>query len=291
MWTVQVFAGTDLALFDLVRSIPLRKIVPNGEIIIEPAKSVGRYDDRHIAALLKKLNIALSARKEDEPVAVQLLYVDHSDGSTRAMLKSFFPFALTRALSEKTIRTAHKASVKAEREEAVAGIVNVCAQLRATASVVRGYTHIANMSPLLLPLKNFAQPYLDQLVEKLFTELGKSEDPKALLDQELAAFEGRKFLVKSPGSEKKCFSNGVLYFNSPGRDRHGFFRNASVGHHAPWCLPSARSRFGGSFDYRFHFDVTSANGHIRGKFPDCHGDEVMASKHTHVNIAPNDFVI
>jgi hypothetical protein len=160
----------------------------------------------------------------------------------------------------------------------------------ALCAVVRKYTSVHNLTPLLLPTKNFESDRLAELLGNLFWGLAANGAPDALIAQETERFLVAHPWTRMPGDDRRCLLDGVHYFRSPGHERHGFFRFSAAAGHINACLLNARSRLGGTYGYTFHYDCNAVNGGLRGDYPNCHWARVPPKKH-HVNIAPNDFII
>lgn len=125
---------------------------------------------------------------------------------------------------------------------------------------------------------------------RLFRNIGVHERPEQLIDAEVAAFLQTHPFVKAKG-DRRCLSDRVLFFRSPGSHRHGYYRHTiSRDPHDSLCLLNARSRLGGAYDHSFHFDCEPVSGTLSKHYPNCHNQNA-SPKREHVNIAPNDYVI
>ncbi|HEY5305834.1 MAG TPA: hypothetical protein VIJ52_04110 [Pseudolabrys sp.] len=93
MKTFLILAGLPQPIFDLVRSTPERKLVPNGQLIRSPMPVAG-YNDRYAAILIKAAHERLVLEREEEESSIVLAYVAHPGDATQKFVGSFFPFAL-----------------------------------------------------------------------------------------------------------------------------------------------------------------------------------------------------
>ena len=229
--------------------------------------------------------------RESAEAAVLVAYVDFGDTSTERFVGAFFPFALTRPIEELDLSSTRNKREVNERLNAYAEYVaKEVLELRNRARRVRAHTNVHNLTPLLLPLRNFASKELDGMLRRLFDGLGTDQDPNGLLREEVDRFIVAHPRTTPPDADRHCLCNGTLYFKSPGKHRHGFYRHSKDKGHEPTCLLNARSRLGGSYDYKFHYDCTPVRGKLAAHYPNCHGAP-CEPKPTHVNIAPNDCII
>lgn len=157
-------------------------------------------------------------------------------------------------------------------------------------AVVRKHTNVQNLTPLLLPVKNFHSRHLTELLESLFWNLHSTDAPDDLINKATANFLSAHPRVRPPDADRHCLSDKVHYFKSPGKDRHGFFRNTTAESHGTECLLNARSRLGGTFPYKFHYDCVPVKGSVAGAYPNCHDPDVGSPRSTHINISPNDYI-
>ncbi|WP_156526652.1 hypothetical protein [Bradyrhizobium sp.] len=286
-----VIAGLDTRLFDRIKKISEKRLAPHGKLIVSPVKGYVPYTDAYIEGLLSSTHE--SARKQDgaDGTPTLLMYIDYGDHSTKRLLDAFFPFSLPFSLQPVDFSLARNKPQESELLNAFAGEVDDSAiELRRLSSIVSEYTAVANLTPLLLPLGNFRSSHLRAILEQLYSELANSDDPKALITASV-----KKFFDVHPrthyGSEPRhCFSDGYLFFRSPGKNRHGFFRHAPESTHAWACLLNARSRIGGRYAAKFHYDCVPVSGALAGQYENCHRIETTPNSREYVNIAPNDYI-
>lgn len=285
-----VIAGLSVIAFDAVRRVSQNRFAPNGRLFAKPVKRPG-YPKQQADEYLCEIEQHLRGLREGDPVSIMLLYVDHDgEPTTTAFVEQFFPFALVRPiralqLDDTLPRPQQNVAVNAyvdylERE---------AVELRRRADRVRERTHVHNLSPLLLPVRNFHSRHHDAFLKRLFDGLGRTPDVAALLEAEIAGFVARHPRIHPPGENHTCHSDGSLYFKSPGKARHGYYRHEAGKGHGPACLLNARARLGGSYDHAFHYDCRPVRS-LLPRYPNCH-DQPTPPKENHVNIAPNDFVI
>lgn len=286
-----VLAGLTVEQFDRVSAISASRLVPDGELVAKPNKRSGAYSPEHAAELIERANKALAAWPEQRPASVLLAYADFGEESTTELLTRFFPFSLPAPFPP---LAGDGGSSRRARNEALnlfqRDLLGVTEKLRANARQIYDFTSVANLSPLLLPVRNFRDDALTEMLSALFATCGNSEAPGQLVRDAVASFRSRCPLTKAPEDARHCFSDGELFFRSPGKDRHGFFRNSKAAEHSPECLLNARSRIGGGFSHDFHFDCVPAKRRLAPSFSSCHGDP-RPPKANHVNIAPNDYII
>jgi hypothetical protein len=146
-------------------------------------------------------------------------------------------------------------------------------------------------TPLLLPVRNFNSPILDELIVEVQKLRPKEKD----YDLPLRALIGSKGLLPVrqvvAGRAKTYFENrNAIRFYGPSKagPRHGLPSYKAP--HNFGCLVNAYFRLGVRYDAAFHYDCQYANRHIGGRFPNCHSEEQACSLNTHINISPNDFI-
>ncbi|TDH36256.1 hypothetical protein E2A64_13310 [Pseudohoeflea suaedae] len=286
-----VIGGVPTIAFDRLRKVSSNRLAPGGKLILSPNPWKGAYHPQHAHKLITEANAFCASRPEKDPIVTLLIYVDFADRSTTEFLNSFFPFSLPYRI---TLPNFYKASngneanrLLGEFEEKV---LTASAKLREVSALISHETGLPNLNPLLLPRRNFRSQALDRMLRRIFDEVMESDNPKALVEAEVSSFHARHPWLTPPGDQKRCLSDGQLFFKSPGKHRHGFFRNSAAAAHNLDCLLNARSRLGGSYDYCFHFDCEPVRGKLRASYENCHGGNGIP-KEKHVNIAPNDYVV
>ena len=289
MTEIIVVAGLSSATFDAFSKISIKRLLPGGIIISQPVRWRGYAWD--IAEQVKgKIARAILDLEEDSPVNVGLLYVDYGDDTTEFLVENFFPFALPRPIKNFAPESFGEGSLKGKRQrEFERHISEEVRSLSRRLSAVRSFTQVHNLTPLLLPLRNFRSRALRDMLWRIYSQGGTSADLEDFISTEVAAFKAQHPRVQPSGSSQTCFSDSELFFQSPGRHRHGFFRHSDLGNgHKVDCLLNARSRLGGSYEHTFHFDCQPVRRLSRA-YPNCH-DEPRPPKAGYVNISPNDFI-
>lgn len=283
-----MIAGLCQDVFNALQRESSKRFAPNGQLFAKPVKWPG-YPPRHSASYINQMQERILHLKESDGVRLTLAYVNYDEVSTVQFVQDFFPFALKRAIMPLALDGLH-GHVK---HQAVSRYVNYLAQeaneLRSRASLFSGFTQVQNITPLLLPVRNFHSPHHQVLLTTLWQGLGTTTDVKQTTTDAVARFVAQHPRVLPPNSRQTCFTDGSLYFKSPGRNRHGHFRHSSVEVHSAACLLNARSRLGGSYPHDFHYDG-EPHRKLATSYPNCHG-EGKSPKSTHVNIAPNDYII
>ena len=293
MKTVVVLAGLPVEAHDHVRAVSSKRFAPDGYLALKPIKGNFGYPQKQVSEYIDEICRYMAGLDESTQVSVSLAYVDYGDQSTQAFVEGFFPFAIKRPLSAYRPEEhphLNKNQRASKRNEYVKTLITEVAALRDRAALVHERTNVHNVTPLLLPIRNFRSGALTAMLSKLYHEVGVHPDPRQLLEQEVGKFLAAHPRVRPPNSQMSCFSDGALFFKSPGNNRHGFYRHTNKGGHVSECLLNARSRLGGTYDYTFHYDCTQVRGSLASRYPNCHGGDGQP-KPTHVNIAPNDYVI
>ncbi len=224
-----VIAGLSVAGFDELRRESERRLAPSGNLFARPVRKPGYPKD---AALKYQQDMCdrILALPETAQISVTIAYVDYADETTKQFIDAFRPFALVRPIEP------------LEKHNGAYGeyLVEQALELRSRASRVSEFTNIANVTPFLLPYRNFDSPHNEEMVENLYNSLGVADDIAGLMKTEknkIAQYHPR---VKPPKGQQSCYSDGRLFFKSPGRARHGYFRHTrdrGITHRA--CCPRA----------------------------------------------------
>lgn len=289
MKTFLIIAGLPSSIFEKVRTLSEKRFVPNGRLVKVPLP--GRYSFDYAAKIIELTHRMVVSEPEDQQCSILLVYADYPDASTRSFVEAFFPFALPFPVKPFLPTDTGGQLFNTERNEYISYIEDECRRAITVSAVVRKHTNVQNLTPLLLPVLNFNSAHLTGMLMNIFWSLSSAPSPDEIIKRETARFFGSHPRVPEPsGSGRHCFSNSVLVFKSPGRDRHGFFRNGGANKHNNICLLNARSRLGGTFDYRFHYDCEAVRGRLASEYSNCHSDTTKLSRSTHVNISPNDYI-
>lgn len=281
-------SGLSGAFLERAHSIKRDDLAPNGHVEIVPLQGA-RYSSVDTEILVRKIHRYLLKLRENEPVRIMVLARDFGDETTVNFLNSFFPYASARSFQLPDVLPGPNA-LRMALNKFEKLILRESKALRSIVNVISFETDRTNKTPLLLPIRNFVGRGLSDLIGSLYSELPRSDDPQALINSAVKKFLSAHPPVKPPTSPKPCFSDGVLYFKSPGSDRHGYYRHLSQNAHEPSCLLAARSRLGGNYKYDFHFDCETVRGNLKGAYPNCHNDNVRPQK-SYLNIAPSDYII
>ncbi len=284
---VLVIAGASSGgTFDLVSKISGNVLAPNGQVIRCPIKGEdATYTKAYVSLLIEATSKCLLKLPEQEAVSVLLLYLNASNGSESMLLEAFFPMALPLSVR---LDDASAEGKPVGRKALEALIVAGAQRLRRVYPQVSDKTQVGNLSPLLLPVRNFRSDALMFMLRELYSSLGTHEAPVSLLQQQVNKFKRTHPPTKPPNSLQRCYTDGHLYFKSPGKDRHGFFRNSDTGTHAGYCVIKARSRLGGAIPHTLHYDCTPTR-HLLEFYPNCHCEDISSSR-DYINIGPSDFV-
>jgi len=291
MTYILVIAGLSPLTFDRLRKESENRIAPGGRAILTPNMRSGAYTKQHGEELITQAHKVAARLDESKQLTTLLLYTDFQDESTDRLLEDFFPYSLPLAISPFAAPANASKRVVNEKLNAFAEeVILASTRLRARSRVISEFTTVANLTPLLLPRRNFRSDALDQLLRHLYENLATADDPNELVREAIRRFFTECPRTHAPGQDRHCFSDGQHYFQSPGKDRHGFFRSGHADSHRSTCLLNARSRLGGVYDYKFHYDCIPTKGGLRSEYDNCHGAPAEP-KSTHVNIAPNDYII
>lgn len=280
-------AGLSQDLFQHARGISSKKFAPRGTLIWKPLPVAG-YTSQLAKAYVQDAATWLKQQVETLRTSVILIYVDHPGQQTVTFVRHFFPFALAVPLAPIDLSgTTNKASLNTAYNEYLDRLVEVAVRARQATDLISHELNVEQKSPLLLPVRNFRTDDYVPLLEGAFQALGTAANISALLKSNFTAFV-QNYWKTMPSNGKRCFSDGSLFFLGPGKNRHGHLRHNAKGH-GDDCFLSARCRLGGRFAHDFHFDCQPVR-QLRAQYPNCH-DVNTAPAPSHVNIAPNDYVI
>lgn len=288
---VQMIAGLPQDAYDHVAKISAKRLAPEGKLIMKPLPGRDTYPAGHHKQFVLDADAHVLTLRETELVQTLLVYADYGDDSTGRFLDAFFPFCLSLGVTVPDTPSARNGNERNRLlNDFAEGLLKATVRLREVGRVISEQTDIANLTPLLLPLRNFRSGALRDMLHDVFLHASGAEDPKAYLKGRIDAFLCKHPRAHAPGALRHCLSDGILYFQSPGKDLHGFRRNITKEGHAPNCLLNARSRVGGRYRHNFHYDCIPVKGKLRSHYENCHGSQTT-TKDDHVNIAPNDYII
>ena len=287
-----IIAGLTPQSFDRIRKISENRFAPGGKLILSPVTERQQpYTRRYINGLLEAAHKFTKSKNENEPVSTLLIYIDYRDQSTNDLLDAFFPFGLPLSLDPPNFKEAsNKQQLNSVLNQFAEELAEAAIEIRGLSRIISEFTNVANLTPLLLPLRNFRSDGLKSTLKQLYEGLAEADDAKTFIVSTIKSFLAFHPRVRAPEDDRHCFSDGYLYFRSPGKHRHGFFRNVATANHNVACLLNARSRIGGHFPASFHYDCIARNGPLAGEYPNCHDVGCAPGQDTHVNIAPNDFI-
>ena len=295
MFDVVLIAGVPLGVFDRLVAQSGRKFAPDGRCIPKPSLWNG-YEDGLENRFINDIQNYILTLPEKSRVSISMLYVDHENASTRRFVSSFFPFALVRPVPPMAPVT-HQLTRQKENQKLNAYLnflETEFEELKRRRSVIKLQTNVHNLTPLLLPPRNFRHAAFYQMLRCLYDVAGVCPNLESSLSKEISTFfkDCPRVFPPSEGSYPRgqhCMSDGVLYFSSPGKDRHGYFRIRDTMRHEPSCLLNARSRLGGWYDHSLHYDCKPVRGSLNRTYENCHS-ECIPPAGGHVNISPNDFI-
>lgn len=281
-----VIAGLSVAGFDALKAMKVARVAPLGELFTALVKKPG-YPRHQAAWYQQQMHDRVVKLPEDTPVSLTIAYVDYQEASTAAFVEAFKPFVLARPIRPITAEfdaVPSPAEIRTYQDYLAAE----AKELRNRSSRIGEFTHIRNLSPFLLPDRNFNSRHHRLMMAALYSNLGTVGDVGKFMRKAASNFERHHPKVKAPTSLHSCYSDKQLFFCSPGGDRHGYFRHDAKGHQ-PTCVLAARSRFGGSFAHDLHYDCQPVTG-LAATYPNCHNQQTP-SKATYVNMCPNDYII
>ena len=169
-------AGLGTEAFDRVRAKSERRFVPDGRLLVAPVKRFG-YPQRD-PLFLEQAKTYILTLPESERLCIGLAYVDYGDHTTISFVKRFFPFALPRPVRPIDFTGVTNKNTKAERlNRYVNYLVGECRHLIRKLGQVTEQTAVANLTPLLLPLRNFGGEKFEEMLRKLYDQLGSAQDP------------------------------------------------------------------------------------------------------------------
>jgi hypothetical protein len=288
MKTILILGGLTQRLHDLIRSQSSKRFVPNGILIQKPLNSRS-YSAEYANSLLYEAHNYAVSNSEKEQISICLVYVNHPGSETQAFVNSFFPFALPRPIEPFEFAAGDKFSYRNALNNYLREVQINSRRVIEVSYIVKKFVDVRNLTPLLLPVESFSSKVFRASLESLYWQVAIDNNPENAISKAIKSIADAGLIAKAPGENLRCFTDGKLYFRSPGKNRHGFFRNSATGTHPTRCLLAARSRLGAPFDYTFHYDCIAVNGRLEKEYASCHRQQTSV-RPTHVNIAPNDYV-
>ncbi|WP_313162442.1 hypothetical protein [Kosakonia cowanii] len=98
---------------------------------------------------------------------------------------------------------------------------------------------------------------------------------------------------KRPHTSTKFYVDEKKYYFEYGKEKHAQHETDPQKGHDHFCDFSARFRFSIKIEERKHFNVCKddrENSSIQGTFENCHGEDTLISKRTHINMFSNDYI-
>lgn len=284
-----VVAGFDVITFDKIKSISTNKFFKDGVLISRPLKE-HTYSPSSCIYYVNHIRDHVN-RFYDDDLCILLIYADHKDAQTESFRASFFPFALTYKLDPPRIeKSAHLTERNRLLNEFFRRFNNAVDKLKDSVASVRAVFSGNNLTPLLLPIVNFKSNQLRTTLYALFVDLATSQNPRKILDKARDQILEQHPWVTPPNSKRRCLSDGTLHFKSPGSARHGRARFSNIKNHRLTCHLNGKCRLGAAYDGTFHYDCEPVKGNLKTAYDNCHLEAVKVKK-SHMNIAPNDFII
>lgn len=290
---ILIVGGLSVPQFDRLKKESEKLIIPTGKLICKPNKGFGRYSSIHAQDLILDAKDYIKHLQDNEEVSILLLYVNFEDDSTIKFLEPFFPFSLPLPIAPVDDQPMpNKQALRTRLNGLAETIVRASETLRRKSKRISGFTSVANLSPLLLPVGNFRAKEFVEILKGVFDNAWRCDDIPKLIKDSYRRFYSKYPLTFADENRRAmhCFSDGYLYFKSPGKNRHGFLKNHMADAHAPTCILNARSRLGGVYSHTLHYDCQACTGSLHSTYDNCHGEK-MPPKEKHVNIAPNDYII
>ncbi|MBI1779389.1 MAG: hypothetical protein HYR63_28995 [Proteobacteria bacterium] len=214
---VLFLAGFEVEVYQRLSSVSSKKFVPNGHLILKPNLTPFGYLSDEASKFLVDAFEHILPMNEAEPISLLLAYVDFGDQSTRRFVREFFPFCVTMPIEPFEARGTHnRPQWNAALARYVQDVIRASRKLLDVANVVRAHTSGNNLTPLLLPIRNFYDGRLGQLFEELFFRLAVASDPSGELAKSIAAILNAHPWAHPPGEKQRCLSDGVLFFGSSG---------------------------------------------------------------------------
>lgn len=234
----------------------------------------------------QKLSLKIREAGHGDDVGVIVAYSNYSQ--SEHFVSRFFPFALVAPIEPFYYNACPANSRRSDLLKFVDRAELIVRDLRSRAAVMRDHLSGQNFSPLTLPIRNFKSSNLQERLKTLFTLSGAGDARSAIQDVTHALIQQHP-LKKDAGHRPYFVDERGLRFKSPGKDRHGWNRGGNFGHR-PECHINSRVRLGAPLRANFHYDCDHERRKMDTTYPNCHGMLHTPTKHTHVNIAPNDAI-
>ena len=218
---ILIVAGLDPFAFDKIKGVSTKKYFGEGILLARPLKMGQTYSENCSMHYLKAAAAYLQNFYDDN-VCTILIYVDYKNNPTETFYRSFFPFALAQGVDPPLVRLQNRpADHKRALNDFADQVFKAVNRLKDAVAAVRSVFSGNNLTPLLLPTRNFQSKRLIVVLQDLFTQLASSRNlPEFLNDAKNRILEEHPW-VTPPDSRHRCLSDGILHFKSPGSARHG----------------------------------------------------------------------
>lgn len=275
---------------------PTRKKIASerGKLLVEPLP-VGLespiYNADYRTELLEQCCDWVDERGLDEPYSISLLYAESKGVRVQNLIEDFFPFSLLAPFpAPPVVATGNERRYEVNR--LVNMLVPICTNLRTRTKIIHDHlTSRARRTPLLLPPQNFGSQNLDDALRTLQAQAVHKNPLEPFINRIIDQIE-RTVERQRSGGRSHYVNEAGLVFTAPSRTEfHAHARRPEFGdEHQHTCFLRGRSRLGGSYNPRFHYDCHSVHGQLGAEYISCHGQSFRPPRSTHVNIAPNDNV-
>lgn len=246
-------AGLPVFLYDRLKRESAKRFVPDGRLIAKPLVHSKTYSVGAARNFALEAAEYVSSLPESEPLSMLLLYVDYRDRGSEQFVEMFFPFSLAAPINLPNFDgMSSKNEMNRKLNDFVSSLERSALRLRRAGDAVKGALSGNNLTPLLLPIRNFHSQHLVPNLKNLFLGLIDAPAPERAIQDVCENLIRHHPWTKPPRDSQRCLTDGILYFKSPGSARHGYFRHRPNPTHQPECLLKARSRLGGPFNHTFH---------------------------------------
>lgn len=157
------------------------------------------------------------------------------------------------------------------------------------ATLTEAMSSAGNQQVLLLPLRNFIAPELNELRD-LFRLHALSSDFPTRLPKLVARVNERKRPRRSSTYKNTYLVDDQSKLFDYGKEHHAQLETGEP--HSSLCVLSGNFRFGYRIPVDRHYNVTKEAGSltkISGIFVNCHDAEIEVPERTHLNMFSNDF--
>src|ERR1700730_36560 len=165
MRCVLMMAGLSVDVHDRVRAVSADRFVPNCRLIIKPISKYVRYSTAYARAFIDEAYSYAASLPEDEEVSLVLCYVNNSDDETVEFVQTFYPYCLPIPLQPIDHQGAANRNEWNRRTSLyLAYLQKESRRGRELALQVKRFTNVHNLTPLLLPIRNFKSNSLHEML-------------------------------------------------------------------------------------------------------------------------------